>query len=105
MSRYPEQEIEQHLRYLSETLIPDLKDGGSEQTALDFQICVAMIEQLIEESTERLVPHHFSCSREGQDSLRLEAWNEDGSHVRTIALSDASALDLIAAVANGMVGP
>jgi hypothetical protein len=54
------------------------------------------------ERDDRLVPHHFSAHREGPDSLRLEGWNEDGTHVATIALTTASALDLLAVVAVGL---
>lgn len=55
-----------------------------------------------EAAEERLVPHHFSAHREGPDSIRLEAWNEDGSHVGTIALATATALDMLAIVASAL---
>jgi len=52
--------------------------------------------------TDRVVPHHFSAKREGMDSVLLSAWNEDGSHVEDIALTNSSALDLIAVVAQAL---
>lgn len=49
---------------------------------------------------DRIVPHHFSATREGSDSIRLDGWNEDGTgEGPTIALTNASALDLLARVA------
>lgn len=49
---------------------------------------------------ERIYPHHFSATREGADSIRLDGWNEDGTgEGPTIALTTASALDLLASLA------
>lgn len=53
-------------------------------------------------TTERFVPHHFSAHREGADSIRLEGWNEDGTHEVTVALTTASALDLLATAATAL---
>jgi hypothetical protein len=51
-------------------------------------------------SEDRIVPHHFSVTREGSDSLRVDGWNEDGSgEGPAIALTHASALDLLARLA------
>jgi hypothetical protein len=47
---------------------------------------------------ERFVPHHFSVTREDFDSFRLEGWNEDGTGCLTVALTNASAIDAIAAI-------
>lgn len=44
-------------------------------------------------------PHHFSAHREDDETIRLEAWNEDGTHVTTITLTTASALDALAVLA------
>ena len=35
-----------HIEYLTETLIPDLRASGMEATADDFQTCVDMIREL-----------------------------------------------------------
>jgi hypothetical protein len=49
---------------------------------------------------ERMYPHHFSATREGNDSIRVDGWNEDGSgEGPAISLTFASALDLLAAIA------
>jgi hypothetical protein len=51
-------------------------------------------------SDERVFPHHFSVTREGNDSLRVDGWNEDGTgEGPAIGLTFASALDLLAAIA------
>jgi hypothetical protein len=49
-------------------------------------------------SEMEIYPHHCSVHREGADSLRVEGWNEDGSHEGTIRLTHATALDFIAVV-------
>jgi hypothetical protein len=47
-----------------------------------------------------MVPHHFSVTREGPDSIRVDGWNEDGTgEGPAIGLTDASALDLLASLA------
>lgn len=48
--------------------------------------------------TTTLYPHHFSSHRESSDSIRIEGWNEDGSHEGTLMLTHATAIDLIAVV-------
>jgi len=47
-----EEEIDQFLDFLEHTLIPDLKESGTEATAEDFEKCVAIIEQLRREAHE-----------------------------------------------------
>jgi len=42
-----------HLRFLKETLIPDLKGSGRVETAEDFERCVRIIEQLQSAETIR----------------------------------------------------
>jgi hypothetical protein len=46
-----------------------------------------------------LFPHHFSANRKGGDHIELELWNEDGTHVGTVSLTHATALDALAALA------
>ena len=36
-----------HIEYLTEILIPDLRASGSEATADDFQTCIDMIRGLV----------------------------------------------------------
>jgi hypothetical protein len=53
--------------------------------------------------TDRMAPHHFSATREGSDSIRLDGWNEDGTgEGPPIALTQASALDLLAKLATAL---
>lgn len=44
---YTKEEIKQHVDFLENVLIPDLQDSGYTQTALDFQISVLIINQLL----------------------------------------------------------
>jgi hypothetical protein len=46
---FTDEEIDNQVTFLKETLIPDLRDSGSDATADDFDTCVSMIEFLLSE--------------------------------------------------------
>ena len=41
--------IASYIAWLEDTLIPDLKDSGSDCTAEDFEHCIAIMRQLLAE--------------------------------------------------------
>jgi hypothetical protein len=46
---FTDEEMDSHVTYLTETLIPDLHDSGHDATADDFTTCVNMIKFLLDE--------------------------------------------------------
>lgn len=46
---FTDEEIDNQVTFLKETLIPDLQDSGQTATADDFAMCVHMIEFLLGE--------------------------------------------------------
>ena len=46
---FTDEEIDNHVSFLKDTLIPDLYDSGSDATAEDFETCVNMLEFLLDE--------------------------------------------------------
>lgn len=49
-----------------------------------------------------MYPHHFSAHRDGSDSIRVEGWNEDGTHEGTLMLTHATAIDLLAVLSGSV---
>jgi hypothetical protein len=46
---FTDEEIDKHVDFLKETLIPDLHESGYEATADDFTVCVNMIGFLLDQ--------------------------------------------------------
>lgn len=44
--RFTDEEIDDFVEFLQQTLIPDLMDSGTEETAKDFVTATAIIQQL-----------------------------------------------------------
>jgi len=67
---YNFENTEQLTSYLRNTLIPDLRDSGSDATADDFSDCATHIEQLTDPATPPACPHE--CAACAEDRYKIE---------------------------------
>jgi len=73
----PEQTKEEFVAYLRETLIPDLKEAGSVETAADFERCLSFMGDKEQVLVPKELLHHalgFALTHEGEQSDPPETW-------------------------------
>lgn len=90
--KYTHEYMRDRIAWLRETLIPDLRDSGTDATADDFEMCATMIEQLLdasggEDSERRELLDRINraqnnldeVGRKTRDAIQLYDTSPDGS--------------------------
>lgn len=76
---------------------------GNRQTLDEAREWADACEPSVSHHGARMVPFRLTAKRTGMDSIEADGWNEDGTgEGPTIALSNASALGLVAEVASAL---
>lgn len=70
------QKANQFIEYLEETLIPDLIDSGSEETAKDFQTCIEIIRSFTNHAEEPIRRKDMEYTRESPAVTKTQKFLE-----------------------------